>query len=173
MKFLVVHASATSPSMDVDAAWIDRIHKERGFRKIGYHYVIKRDGTIEKGREEHEMGAHVKGYNQNTLGICMIGGVKESDKVTPEDNFTEAQYESLENLFTELHHKYPEAEFAGHNDFPNHKSRGCPCFDHHTFFDILRIKLGINKLYHPFVLDESDIEMGNYLEWDWIYTNKK
>lgn len=169
IKFLVVHCAATYPSMDIDAAWIDRIHKERGFRKIGYHYFIKRDGTIEKGRPEWEMGAHVKGFNQNSLGICMAGGLKEGTTEV-EDNFTNAQYESLESLLTTLYTKYPEAEFAGHNDFLGHESRGCPSFDHETFFSILRIKLGINKLYLPMDGDTIlDIEQGKY-ESSMIYT---
>lgn len=148
--------------MDIGRDWIDRIHKERGFREIGYHYVIRRDGHIEVGRPEHVMGAHTLGHNRDSIGICMAGGVTEHNINIPEDNFTDEQYEALEGLLENLHTVYPEAEFAGHNQFPKHRSRGCPCFDYETFFDILRIKLGINKLYIPMDADEFEIPEGKY-----------
>lgn len=166
MKFIIVHAAATFPSMDVDVKWIDRVHKERGFAKVGYHYFIKRNGIVQIGRPENEMGAHTLGFNKDTLGICMAGGLKEGTKI-PEDNFTDAQYKSLEDLYEKLHNKYPEAEFRGHNDFKGHESRGCPCFDHQTFFAILRIKLGITDLSIPMEPDTIlNVENGTYTSWD-------
>ena len=87
---IIIHCSATPKGVDYNAADIDRWHKKRGFRKIGYHYVIKIDGKIEKGREENEMGAHCLGQNMESIGICYIGGLSE-DKQTPEDTRTEAQ----------------------------------------------------------------------------------
>ena len=65
---------------------IDRWHRERGWLKIGYHYVIKRDGTVETGRELEEVGAHAKGHNAISVGICMVGGLSEDNE--PETNFT-------------------------------------------------------------------------------------
>ena len=63
-KYIVIHCSQTRPSMkDVDAKWIDRVHRERGWTKIGYGKVIKRDGTVEQGREDDAVQAQVKGYN--------------------------------------------------------------------------------------------------------------
>lgn len=172
MRFIVVHAAATPPSMDIGAEWIDRIHRERGFRKIGYHYVIRRDGTIETGRSEEEMGAHTKGWNRNTLGVCLVGGIAEGS-TAPEDNFTQAQFDSLDKLLIRLHEKYPEAEFRGHRDFPNHTSRGCPCFDHLAYFQTLKIKLGITKLYAPLGADTIlEVEEGNYPDWDFSQSNK-
>lgn len=166
MRYIVVHAAATPPSLDIDAAWIDKIHKERGFRKIGYHYVIKRNGVVEKGREESEMGAHVKGFNRDSLGICMVGGLKEGTQI-PEDNFTLEQWQSLEQILLRLHMKYPEAEFKGHNEFPNHHSRGCPCFDSKEYFQQLMVKWGETPLHLPPDPDTIwTVEEGKYPSWD-------
>ena len=65
--YIVIHCSATKPSMDhVDAKEIDRWHRQRGWRKIGYHWVIRRDGIVEEGRELGEVGAHARGFNWKT-----------------------------------------------------------------------------------------------------------
>jgi N-acetylmuramoyl-L-alanine amidase len=113
--------------MKVDASVITRWHLERGFLKIGYHYVILRNGKIEKGRKDIEVGAHVAGHNTGTLGICLVGGLNESTG-NPEANYTDAQYESLRGLLTSLSEVHTKAEVLGHRDFPNVK-KACPCFD--------------------------------------------
>lgn len=139
-KYITVHASATTPSMDhVDAEWIRNLHvNHNGWNDIGYHYVIKRDGTIEKGRELNVIGAHVGNSNTKNIGICMAGGVTEHDVNKPEDNFTDKQYTALTGLLTRLHEQYPDAKLMGHNDFPNYGSRGCPCFNQHVYFSWIR-----------------------------------
>ena len=86
--FIVVHCAVTSPLMDIGLKEIDRWHRARGFLKVGYHFIIRRDGTFEQGRQLHEPGAHAKGYNHRSVGICMVGGVEEADKKTPQNNFT-------------------------------------------------------------------------------------
>ena len=126
IKYLVVHCSASPPNVYVDAAVIDRWHRQRGFFKIGYHYVIKRDGVIEKGRDEEEVGAHVQNYNTGSIGICLAGGVDK--KMNPENNFTDEQFKSLEGLLEDLLKRYPKAEILGHRDFPGVK-KACPSFD--------------------------------------------
>lgn len=127
IRYLVVHCSASPASLDVGVKEIDKWHRARGFLKIGYHFVIRRDGTIEKGRKENEVGAHVEGHNTGSLGICLVGGVKADGK-TSECNFTRHQYESLKKLLLELSNRHPNALALGHRDFPNvHKD--CPCFD--------------------------------------------
>ena len=128
IEYLVVHCSATPPSLhNIGAAWIDKIHKEQmGWRKIGYHYVIKRDGKLEYGRDENEVGAHVKGYNDRSLGICLIGGVDKKNR--PANNFTDEQFITLQALLNHLSLKYPHAIICGHRDFPDVK-KDCPCFD--------------------------------------------
>lgn len=136
MRYLTLHCSATRASQDIDAAEIRRWHLARGWRDIGYHYVIKRDGTLEKGRPEHVIGAHVGGHNTGNVGICLVGGVA-SDGKTPENNFTQSQWDTLRPLLTELHKRYPNAIIMGHNGFPEHESRGCPCFDWRAYRDAL------------------------------------
>ena len=82
---IAVHCAATTPDMDIGAATIDRWHKERGFSSIGYHYVIRRDGTLETGRPLNTPGAHVQGHNAHSIGICLAGGVDQAGK--PEKQF--------------------------------------------------------------------------------------
>jgi len=126
IKYLVVHCSATSPKLDVDAVMIDRWHRARGSFKIGYHYVIKRDGTLEIGRDESEVGAHIPEFNEGSIGICLAGGADEKGK--PQDNFTPKQYATLTKLLSELLTKYRKAEILGHRDFPG-ANKSCPSFD--------------------------------------------
>jgi N-acetylmuramoyl-L-alanine amidase len=126
VRFLVVHCSASPPNARVNASVIDRWHRERGFRKIGYHYVINRDGGVEVGRARDEVGAHAEGFNNSSLGICLVGGV--DTKGAPENNFTKPQFASLTRLLTALRKDYPAAEVLGHRDLPNVK-KACPSFD--------------------------------------------
>ncbi len=126
-KFIAIHVSATRPSDNTTAADIDAMHKAKGWKGIGYNYFIQRDGTTEQGREPDEQGAHVSGYNDIALGICMAGGVKE-DGVTPENNMTEAQWKNLEYLVGRRLMAYTSAVVQGHRDFPQ-VAKECPCFD--------------------------------------------
>lgn len=126
VKYLVVHCSATKPSLDVGATEIDRWHRAEGWFKIGYHYVIRRNGKIEPGRPCNEIGAHVSGYNGVSLGICLVGGVDDRGKA--ENNFTTQQFESLKVILNDLKLRYPDAIVQGHRDFPNVK-KDCPSFD--------------------------------------------
>lgn len=127
IKFLVVHTAATKPSMDIGVPEISRWHRARGFLKIGYHFVIRRDGTVEKGRDITEVGAHVQNFNSQSLGVCLVGGLNEKTSKA-ENNYTPQQWESLEKLLKELHQQFPQATVQGHRDFPN-VAKDCPCFD--------------------------------------------
>lgn len=126
IKWLTVHCAATKPSHNTDAKAIDRMHRQRGFLRIGYHYVIKRDGTVEAGRKETEVGAHTEGRNTGNIGICLAGGLNEQTG-RAENNYTPAQFASLERLLHELKGRYPSAEVLGHRDHPN-VAKDCPCF---------------------------------------------
>lgn len=126
--FIAIHCSATSEKQNIGAADIDRWHRAQGWAAIGYHYVIKRDGTIEEGREEDVVGAHVADYNAVSLGICMAGGVDANDVKKAKNNFTDAQFASLKQLLVDLKIRYPNAKIQGHRDFPNVK-KACPSFD--------------------------------------------
>ncbi len=125
VKYLVVHCSATPPKAKVDAREIDRWHRMRGFLRIGYHYVIKRNGQVEQGRPITDPGAHVEGYNHESIGVCLAGGVNE--KNVPEDNFTLDQKAALGALLVTLKALFPKAEVIGHRDLNPNKA--CPSFD--------------------------------------------
>ncbi len=125
IKEIIVHCSATQEGKDFTIVDIDRWHRQRGFTKIGYHYVIYRDGTIHVGRNESEVGAHCLGHNQNSIGICYIGGLS-SDGKTPKDTRTDAQKKALTTLLQALKKKYPSASIHGHRDFAK---KACPSFD--------------------------------------------
>lgn len=127
VEYLVVHCSATRENQDISAEDIRGWHLKRGWLDIGYHFIIRRDGTIEKGRPITRPGAHARGFNHLSLGICMVGGV-ESDGKTPESNFTHAQWECLEDLITSLLEEFPDAKVLGHRDLPN-VNKACPSFD--------------------------------------------
>lgn len=127
VKFLVVHCSATPASRDLTAADIDRMHRlERGFLRIGYHFVIRRDGTVEPGRPLNMRGAHVENHNHESIGICLVGGV--DDKLKPQANFTPAQLDSLDRLLAWMEAEFPTAVIQGHRDFPG-VAKACPSFD--------------------------------------------
>lgn len=122
---IIIHCSATPEGKDFTVFDITKWHKERGFKDIGYHYVIYRDGSIHIGRSIAKVGAHCVGQNANSIGICYIGGLAKDCK-TPKDTRTEEQKMALLQLLKELKIKYPQAEIYGHRDFANKK---CPCFN--------------------------------------------
>ena len=123
---IVVHCSATKPSQKVNFHVIRRWHlMKRAFIDIGYHWVIERDGTVKQGRPIDDWGAHVKGHNHESIGICLVGGLNE--KGWPEDNFTPLQKRMLKFLLGGCLQLWPEAEVKGHYELNNNKD--CPCFD--------------------------------------------
>lgn len=126
VRYIAVHCSASKPNQKVDASVIARWHREKGFLKIGYHFVILPDGTIQKGRELSEVGAHVQGYNSQSVGICMVGGLDPQGK--PADTYTPIQKKELAGLIKSLLIQFPNAAVQGHRDFP-HVAKDCPCFD--------------------------------------------
>ncbi len=129
VRLIVIHASATRPRVDIDASTIRRWHmEERGWSDIGYHYVIRLNGVIETGRSLTRMGAHVKGHNRNSIGICLIGGYGGAATDAFEDHFRLEQRTSLIELLHKVLHDIgdcTEVRIAGHNEFAN---KGCPCF---------------------------------------------
>lgn len=127
-EFIAIHCSATGDKQDIGAKDIDRWHRAKGWKCIGYHYVIRRNGTVEEGRIETQIGAHVENWNAVSLGICLVGGVDANDPKKAVNNFTKAQFESLKQLLVDLKSRYPEAKIQGHRDFPAVK-KACPSFD--------------------------------------------
>ena len=131
VKEIILHCAATPEGKAFTAKDIDRMHRQRGFRKIGYHYVIDLDGKVEKGRADNENGAHTIGHNSTALGICYIGGFAKYGK-TPKDTRTEQQKVALYELVNELMEKYNLTldDVHGHYEFAN---KACPSFKMETF----------------------------------------
>ena len=124
-EYIVIHCSATKPSMDVDAETIRNWHvNERGWRDIGYHKVIKRNGDVEDGRDVRDSGAHAAGYNSKSVGVCMVGGMAEDNSA--ENNFTAQQWTALLDLVKQIKVNYPEANVIGHNEISD---KACPSFE--------------------------------------------
>ena len=74
---IVVHCSATTPTMDIGVGTIRGWHVlERGWSDVGYHFVITRDGEVQTGRPIERSGAHAKGFNKHSVGICYVGGLE-------------------------------------------------------------------------------------------------
>jgi N-acetylmuramoyl-L-alanine amidase len=122
---IIVHCSATPEGRAVTAKQIDTWHKQRGFKCIGYHYVVYLDGTVVTGRAESEIGAHCLNHNAKSIGVCYIGGLAK-DGTTAKDTRTDKQKEALLKLLKSLKAKYPEATIHGHREFA---AKACPCFD--------------------------------------------
>lgn len=140
IEYIVVHCSASAANQDLNANDIRKYHTtKRGWKDIGYHYVIKRNGELELGRKLGTMGAHVYGYNKRSLGVCLIGG-KHSITNRGENNFNKAQFVTLNSLLETLKIPYPAVKITGHRDLSpdangdGHVTRDewlkeCPCFD--------------------------------------------
>lgn len=137
---IVIHCSASPPkaAMRQTAADIDRMHKQRGWRKIGYHWFVRFDGTVEAGRPETEIGSHVAGHNSTTIGVCYSGGVDAAGKIA--DTRSPDQKLALASLIRKLKTRYPAAKVCGHRDLsPDRDGDGvverhewlkdCPSFD--------------------------------------------
>lgn len=121
---IIVHCSATKPSVDIGAKEIRNWHiSDKGWADIGYHYVIRRNGFIEKGRSIYRAGAHCYGHNRHSIGVCYVGGLDQNGEA--KDTRTDAQKRALKQLLTELAEKY-HCVIHGHNDY---SSKACPCFD--------------------------------------------
>lgn len=120
---IIVHCSATKAGQHFTVEDIDAWHRVRGFRSIGYHWVVYLDGSVHAGRPEAEAGAHCKDQNGRSIGVCYIGGLDA--KARPCDTRTAAQRTALRRLVKELQRRYPGATVHGHNEFA---AKACPCF---------------------------------------------
>jgi N-acetylmuramoyl-L-alanine amidase len=122
---IFIHCAATKEGRDIKTETIKSWHvKGRGWRDIGYHYVIELDGSIHAGRPLHRSGAGVKGHNDHSVHVCYVGGI-DSDK-KPKDTRTPEQKASLIKLIADLSDQYPAATIHGHNEFA---AKACPSFD--------------------------------------------
>lgn len=115
-----IHCSASDDTAYDNAATIRQWHLARKFDDIGYHFYIRKDGTVEKGRDLEKIPAAQEGHNKGSIAIC-LGGLRK-------ENFTEAQFDALRSLCLEIHQERPLATFHGHCEVNKHKS--CPVFDY-------------------------------------------
>lgn len=117
INMIVIHCSDSPDDRHVTAADIHRWHLDRGWSGIGYHYVIERDGNLQRGRPEYWQGAHASPYNKNSLGVCLIG----------RSQFEPVQFAVLKALISDIRARYPRAAIIAHNELNSKKS--CPGFD--------------------------------------------
>ena len=161
-EYVVWHCSATPPSQDIGAAQISIMHKARGFDDIGYALVVRRDGRIETGEALGKRGAHVRGLNSVSVGICMIGGVDEDGN--SENNFTDEQWQAARHAFEFLTLLYPDASHVGHRDLsPDSDGDGrvqrheflkdCPCYSVAQWIE--NNLQPVTDLYAPWELDDD------------------
>ncbi|MGM9675841.1 MAG: N-acetylmuramoyl-L-alanine amidase [Bacteroidaceae bacterium] len=120
---IIIHCSATPEGRDFTVAHIDRWHRQRGWSGIGYHYVVRPDGTVQEGRPLARAGAHCQGHNAHSIGICYIGGLDARGR--PKDTRTPAQKQALRGLVDRLLRQFPGATVHAHNEYA---PKACPCF---------------------------------------------
>ncbi len=118
VNYLVVHCSASDDDVDMSSSDIHEMHLGFGWHGIGYHRVIRRSGQLEMGRPEYWVGAHVFGFNDQSVGVCMIGC----------HEFTDEQFHTLEATLREWRKRYPQATICGHCDF-SYTEKTCPNFN--------------------------------------------
>lgn len=127
VRFLVLHCSASRCYQDYSVEQLRRDHKARGFYDIGYHFYIRKDGTMTQHRKLLEVGAHARPYNRCSIGICYEGGLDEQGK--PCNTMTTEQEARLIDLFRNLKILFPKAKIVGHRDLPGTTPKECPCLD--------------------------------------------
>lgn len=132
INLIVLHCYATKEGQNFTVEDVDRWHKQRGWKKIGYHYVLDLDGTVHAGRDESEIGAHATGYNAYSLGISYCGGCDKNGKA--KDTRTKEQKESMLKLVHDLLKKYNLTleNVKCHNQLCKN-GKQCPSFSIDTF----------------------------------------
>ena len=125
IKLLVIHCSATRCNVSFPVERLRECHLQRGFRDIGYHFYITRNGEIHRGRALEKVGAHCRNHNAHSVGVCYEGGLDANGK--PKDTRTLEQKGALLALLRELKRQFPKALIVGHRDL--NPMKGCPCFD--------------------------------------------
>lgn len=132
---IVIHCTATPEGEDLTGKDIDRQHRKRGINGCGFHFIVQLDGTIDAGRDEAAVGAHVQGLNATSIGVAYVGGTDAEGKA--KDTRTAAQKEALDVLLDDLKLRYPQAQIVGHRDLspaggrvdPFRRLKESPCFD--------------------------------------------
>lgn len=145
---ITVHCSATRPSQDLSVADIRAMHYKKKYKDIGYHYVIRLDGSVHKGRPVTRQGAHVRGHNEDNIGICLVGGLDSTGK--PSNTYNDRQLEALFGLLLDLCETHTiDFDFVcGHRDWYGDTNgdgkvdkydwlKECPCFNVREWFKSL------------------------------------
>ena len=133
IRKLIVHCAATRPEWRAGSHVADKVAEIRrwhvdgnGWDDIAYHWVIDRDGSVAKGRPEAQQGAHARGHNADSIGICLIGGHGAQATDNFADHFTPEQDAALRELLSDLQSRFPGAKVLGHNQLSR---KGCPGFN--------------------------------------------
>ena len=138
IDLIVIHCSATREDKTLTPDDLDSQHRRRGFNGTGYHYYIRKDGTVHLTRPIERIGAHVKGFNACSIGICYEGGLDYRGH--PSDTRTPEQRAMLRLLVKQLMEKFPGSRVCGHRDLspdrngngeiePEEWIKACPCFE--------------------------------------------
>ena len=135
VSYIIIHCTATRETQDYTPEQLKRDHMARGFIDVGYHFYIRKDGTVTQHRKLNEVGAHCRPFNRCSIGVCYEGGLDANGK--PKDTRTIAQRGSLVKLLIELKQKFPKAAIRGHNEMPGATIKECPSFRPSTEFAYL------------------------------------
>ena len=132
---IIIHCSATPEGRDISTETIRSWHvKGNGWSDIGYHFVIELDGAVKNGRALHKMGAHTRGENAHSIGVCYVGGIDKNKNA--KDTRTDAQKDSLNKLISALMLDHSEASVHAQNEI---SAKACPSFD-------VQKEFGVNKI---------------------------
>lgn len=126
INLIIIHCTATPRGRAVSMDELRRWHRAQGWTDVGYHYLIGLDGTISEGRPLEQVGAHCRGYNAHSIGVCYVGGLS-TDGRTPLDTRTSEQRSSMTVLLRRLKQMFPKARVCGHHDL--NPAKACPCFN--------------------------------------------
>ena len=139
ITMIVVHCSATRCNQPYPVLQLFHDHVEvNHWRYIGYHFYITRSGRVETTRPLERMGAHAKGHNAHSIGICYEGGLDEQGQIA--DTRTEEQKKAMAKLIVQLKQQFPTIlKVLGHRDLPG-VQKACPCFDATTLQPLLHLK---------------------------------
>ena len=126
VSYIIIHCTATRETQDYTPEQLKHDHLARGFIDVGYHFYIRKDGTVTQHRRLNEVGAHCRPFNRCSIGVCYEGGLDAIGK--PKDTRTLKQRASLIALVLDLHRQFPNAVIQGHNEMPGATPKACPCF---------------------------------------------